>query len=214
VTRAGRLDHDAELKAPEEISGRVAFFAAAAEARGTPVRDAHNLSLVARSAEGYARGDFDALVERAASEAASRWLLENEDEDENDEGGDVDGGEPDRVGSVAARLRVAHLVAARADFVPAPERALASGGKRSNDDDDGTSFSRDGDGHETTERAQIRGRLAPRESRAGGSALVAFKVPRDLFQSAAAAAHGRVALRPPGMRQDALWRAPPCARAG
>ena len=53
-------------------------------------------------------------------------------------------------------------------------------------------------------RAQIRGRLAPRESRAGGSALVAFKVPRDLFQSAAAAAHGRVALRPPGMRQDAF----------
>lgn len=126
VTRAGRLDHDAELKAPEEVSGRVAFFAAAAEARGTPVRDAHNLSLVARSAEGYARGDFDALVERAASEAASRWLLENEDED--DEGGG------DGVDSVSARLRVAHLVAARADFVPAPERALTSGGKRSNDD--------------------------------------------------------------------------------
>ena len=36
--------------------------------------------------------------------------------------------------SVSARLRVAHLVAARADFVPAPERALTSGGKRSNDD--------------------------------------------------------------------------------
>jgi SpoVK/Ycf46/Vps4 family AAA+-type ATPase len=204
VTRAGRLDHDAELKAPEEIAGRVAFFAAAAEARGTPVRDAHNLSLVARSAEGYARGDFDALVERAASEAASRWLLENEDEDEDDERGDVDGGEPDRVGSVAARLRVAHLVAARADFVPAPERALASGGKRSKRRRRNVVFARR---PRDDKRARIRGRLAPRESRAGGSALVAFKVPRDLFQSAAAAAHGRVALRPPGMRQDA-----PCAR--
>lgn len=206
VTRAGRLDHDAELKAPEEISGRVAFFAAAAEARGTPVRDAHNLSLVARSAEGYARGDFDALVERAASEAASRWLLENEDEDENDEGGDVDGGEPDRVGSVAARLRVAHLVAARADFVPAPERALASGGKRSNDDD-GTSFSRDGDGHETTDALKSVGGLRLAKAALEEALSLPSKFPAIFSKAPLRLRTGALLYGPPGCGKTLLARA-------
>ena len=206
VTRAGRLDHDAELKAPEEISGRVAFFAAAAEARGTPVRDAHNLSLVARSAEGYARGDFDALVERAASEAASRWLLENEDEDENDEGGDVDGGEPERVGSVAARLRVAHLVAARADFVPAPERALASGGKRSNDDD-GTSFSRDGDGHETTDALKSVGGLRLAKAALEEALSLPSKFPAIFSKAPLRLRTGALLYGPPGCGKTLLARA-------
>jgi len=204
VTRAGRLDHDAELKAPEEISGRVAFFAAAAEARGTPVRDAHNLSLVARSAEGYARGDFDALVERAASEAASRWLLENEDED--DEGGDVDGGEPDRVGSVAARLRVAHLVAARADFVPAPERALASGGKRSNDDD-GTSFSRDGDGHETRNALKSVGGLRLAKAALEEALSLPSKFPAIFSKAPLRLRTGALLYGPPGCGKTLLARA-------
>ena len=90
--RAGRFDHEAELKAPEEIAGRVERFAAAAEARGTPVRDARDPAIygqlvqIARGAEGYARGDFDALVERAASEAASRWFLEPLDGEETENG--------------------------------------------------------------------------------------------------------------------------------
>lgn len=204
VTRAGRLDHDAELKAPEEIAGRVAFFAAAAEARGTPVRDAHNLSLVARSAEGYARGDFDALVERAASEAASRWLLENEDEDEDDEGGDVDGGEPDRVGSVAARLRVAHLVAARADFVPAPERALASGGKRSNDDD-GTSFSRDG--HETRNALKSVGGLRLAKAALEEALSLPSKFPAIFSKAPLRLRTGALLYGPPGCGKTLLARA-------
>jgi len=206
VTRFGRLDHDAELKAPEEISGRVAFFAAAAEARGTPVRDAHNLSLVARSAEGYARGDFDALVERAASEAASRWLLENEDEDEDDEGGDVGGGEPDRVGSVAARLRVAHLVAARADFVPAPERALASGGKRSNDDD-GTSFSRDGDGHETQNALKSVGGLRLAKAALEEALSLPSKFPAIFSKAPLRLRTGALLYGPPGCGKTLLARA-------
>ena len=205
VTRAGRLDHDAELKAPEEIAGRVAFFAAAAEARGTPVRDAHNLSLVARSAEGYARGDFDALVERAASEAASRWLLENEDEDEEDEKSDVDGGEPDRVGSVAARLRVAHLVAARADFVPAPERALASGGKRSNDDDDGTSFSRDG--HETTNALKSVGGLRLAKAALEEALSLPSKFPAIFSKAPLRLRTGALLYGPPGCGKTLLARA-------
>jgi peroxin-1 len=170
------------------------------------VRDAHNLSLVARSAEGYARGDFDALVERAASEAASRWLLENEDEDENDEGGDVDGGEPDRVGSVAARLRVAHLVAARADFVPAPERALASGGKRSNDDD-GTSFSRDGDGHETTDALKSVGGLRLAKAALEEALSLPSKFPAIFSKAPLRLRTGALLYGPPGCGKTLLARA-------
>ena len=107
---AGRFDHEAELKAPEALAGRVDAFAAAAEARGTPIADAaESLVQVAREAEGYARGDFDALVERAASEAASGWFRE------------------DGAHRAGRGLRAADLLAARRDFVPAPERALGPG---------------------------------------------------------------------------------------
>ena len=112
---AGRFDHEAELKAPEALAGRVNALASAAAARGTPIADAHNLAAVARGAEGYARSDFDALVERAASEAASGWFREEK--------------ESARRGTLVA----ADLVAARRDFVPAPERAL--GGRRAREDD-------------------------------------------------------------------------------
>ena len=62
VRCGGRFDHEAELKAPEEIAGRVERFAAAAEARGTPVRDACDPAIYGRwsrgASRGYARGDL------------------------------------------------------------------------------------------------------------------------------------------------------------
>ena len=127
VRCGGRFDHEAELKAPEEIAGRVERFAAAAEARGTPVRDACDPAIygqfvqIARGVEGYARGDFDALVERAASEAASRWFLEPLDGEETEK-------RTKRTFGGSLGLTAADLVAARRGFVPAPERAL--GGTR------------------------------------------------------------------------------------
>ena len=135
---AGRFDHEAELKAPEEIAGRVERFAAAAEARGTPVRDARDPAIygqlvqIARGAEGYARGDFDALVERAASEAASRWFLEPLDGEETEK--------RTKRGTFGGSLGLtaADLVAARRGFVPAPERALGGTRASSAPEDDGS----------------------------------------------------------------------------
>lgn len=135
---AGRFDHEAELKAPEEIAGRVERFAAAAEARGTPVRDARDPAIygqlvqIARGAEGYARGDFDALVERAASEAASRWFLEPLDDEETEK--------RTKRGTFGGSLGLtaADLVAARRGFVPAPERALGGTRASSAPEDDGS----------------------------------------------------------------------------
>ena len=138
VRCGGRFDHEAELKAPEEIAGRVERFAAAAEARGTPVRDACDPAIygqlvqIARGAEGYARGDFDALVERAASEAASRWFLEPLDGEETEK--------RTKRGTFGGSLGLtaADLVAARRGFVPAPERALGGTAKTLSREDDGS----------------------------------------------------------------------------
>jgi len=74
VRAAGRLDHACELRMPDAADARGAVVKTIADARGTPVSSADVAAAAARKAEGYARGDLTALVERAAHAAAARSM--------------------------------------------------------------------------------------------------------------------------------------------
>ena len=126
VRAAGRLDHACELRVPDAADARGAVVVAHADARGTPVSDADVAATAALKAEGYARGDLTALVERAAHAAAARSMR------------------PMRVATPSrAAVAVANIPSrsrydatlgsrdfddARVGLVPAPARALGGAG--------------------------------------------------------------------------------------
>ena len=126
VRAAGRLDHACELRVPDAADARGAVVVAHADARGTPVSDADVAAAAALKAEGYARGDLTALVERAAHAAAARSMRP------------MRVATPSRaavaVANIPSRSRYdASLVSrdfddARVGLVPAPARALGGAG--------------------------------------------------------------------------------------